>query len=87
MYCLVQFFVTSPKENLVAFFRQLLNWNFLDTDVTHFSINDKASTVQLNMKRPIQDFDYSEFVNATQTLSALTMNYIPILVRQWGITS
>jgi hypothetical protein len=76
-----------PKENLVAFFRQLLNWNNLETDVAHFYINDQLGTVQLGLKRPVQDFDYSEFVHTVQTISSLTMNYVLILTKQWGITN
>ncbi len=75
-----------PKENLVAFFRQLLNWNNMETDVAHFAINDKSGTVELCLKRPFESFDYSEFVHAVQTIAALTMNYLLILTKQWGVT-
>jgi hypothetical protein len=74
-----------PKENLVAFFRQLLMWNNLDTDVTHFAINDKLGFVYLISKRPVEDFDYSEFKYVVETMVTSIRNYTFMMTKQFGI--
>lgn len=68
--------VKLPKENLVAFFRQLLVWNNLATDVAHYSLNEKLNTVFLVLRRPFEGLDYSEFKNALEKISAVNMNCI-----------
>lgn len=76
-----------PKEKLVAFFRQLLIWNNIETDVAHFAINDQTGMVLMLSVRPFEGFDYSEFKHAVQMMSTLAMKYILILNRQFGVTS
>lgn len=72
-----------PKENVVAFFRQLLVWNNLATDVAHFAVSDNQETVFLVARRPIQNFDYSEFKNVLEKMSTITANAILMLNKQF----
>jgi len=74
-----------PKENLLPFFRQLLVWNNFQTDVAHFAISDEQGAVFLVLRRPCEGFDYSEFSHAVAKMSAVTLNTIMMLKKQFGI--
>jgi len=74
-----------PKENLLAFYRQLLVWNNFQTDVAHFAINDEQGVVYLVLRRPFEGFDYSEFSHVVEKISAVTLNAILMLKKQFGV--
>jgi hypothetical protein len=71
--------VKLPQENLVAFFRQLLTWNMLQTDIAHFGLNDDQGIVSLVYRRPFEGFDYNEFKFALESISNINNNCIAIL--------
>jgi hypothetical protein len=77
--------VKLPQENLVAFFRQLLMWNNLATDVAHFALNDEQGIICLVYRRPYEGFDYQEFKHALETISTVNMNCILLLRKQFGV--
>jgi hypothetical protein len=77
--------VKLPQENLVAFFRQLLTWNNLATDVAHFALNDEQGIIVLVYRRPFEGFDYSEFKHALETISTVNMNCIMLLRRSFAV--
>jgi len=74
-----------PKENLLAFYRQLLVWNNFQTDVAHFAISEEQGTVFLVLRRPCEGFDYSEFCHVIQKMSAVALNAILMLKKQFGV--
>lgn len=74
-----------PKENLLPFFRQLLVWNNFQTDVAHLAINDQQGVVYMVMRRPVTGLDYSEFRYNVDKMSAVTLNVIFLLKKQFGI--
>jgi hypothetical protein len=77
--------VKLPQVNLVAFFRQLLIWNNLATDVAHFALNDDQGIICLVYRRPYEGFDYAEFKHALETISTVNMNCILLLRKQFGV--
>jgi hypothetical protein len=77
--------VKLPTENLVAFYRQLLVWNNLATDIAHFAVNDQQDIVALVYRRPIEGLDYSEFKDALETISTVNMNSIVLLKRDFHV--
>jgi hypothetical protein len=77
--------VKLPQENLVAFFRQLLVWNNLATDVAHFALNDDQGVICLVYRRPYQGFDYDEFRHGLETISTVNLNCILLLRKQFGV--
>lgn len=74
-----------PKENLLPFFRQLLVWNNFQTDVAHLAINDQQGVVYMVMRRPVLGLDYSEFRHNVNKISAVTLNVIFMLKKQFGL--
>jgi hypothetical protein len=74
-----------PKENLLPFFRQLLVWNNFQTDVAHFSLSDEQGVVFLVLRRPVEGFDYPEFTHAISKISAVTLNSMVMLRKQFGV--
>jgi len=74
-----------PKDNLVAFFRQLLTWNNFATDVAHFSINDEQGIAYLVLIRPFENFEYAEFKYAVEMMSTVAANAIMALRKQFNV--
>lgn len=74
-----------PKKNLLPFYRQLLVWNNFQTDVAHFAINDAQGVVYMVMRRPVLGLDYPEFRYIIEKMSAVTLNVIFMLKKQFGV--
>jgi hypothetical protein len=77
--------VKVPTENVVAFFRQLLMWNNLATDIAHFALDDKQGAIFLVWRRPFENLDYSEFKDALETISTVNLNAIVMLKRSFNV--
>lgn len=77
--------VKVPKENIVVFFRQLLAWNYLSTDVAHFALSENHDTIYLVLRRPIENLDYDEFRDMLQKISVTNMNSLLLIRKQFAI--
>ena len=77
--------VKLPNENLVAFFRQLLAWNYVATDVVHYGLDEGQSTIFLLLRRPFEGFDYSEFKDALETISKVYVNGLMMLRQSFRV--
>ena len=77
--------VKIPSENVVAFFRQLLVWNYLQTDVAHFSIMEPQGIVALVLRRRFENFDYLEFKDIIEKMSVVNMNCLALLKRSFSV--
>ncbi|MCW4029945.1 MAG: YbjN domain-containing protein [Candidatus Bathyarchaeota archaeon] len=77
--------VKVPKENPVVFFRQLLAWNYLSTDVAHFALSEKHDTIYLVLRRPVENLDYDEFRDMLQKVSNTTMNSLLLIRKQFAV--
>jgi len=77
--------VKIPKENLVAFFRQLLAWNYMATDVAHYALDESQDTIFLVLRRPFEGLDYSEFKYALEKISTINMNCIMMLKKSFSV--
>lgn len=62
-----------PKDNLLPFYRQLLVWNNMQTDVAHFAISDTQNAAFMIVRRPILGLDYSEFRYCVDKISTVTL--------------
>lgn len=71
--------VKIPNQNLVAFFRQLLAWNFLATGVAHYALDESTNITSLVLRRPFEGFDYSEFKDALENISSTNLNGLIML--------
>jgi hypothetical protein len=76
-----------PKENLLPLYRQLLVWNYFQTDIAHFAISDEQNAVFLVLRRPFEGFDYQEFRYSVEKTSSVALNTILMLTKQFGIKS
>jgi len=73
--------VKIPNQNLVAFFRQLLAWNYVASGMAHYALNESTNITSLILRRPFEGFDYSEFKEALENISTTNLNGL-ILLRQ-----
>ena len=76
--------VNLPEENLLPLFRKLLTLNFSDTKDVAFAINEEADTVDLQIKRPLENLDYSEFERAVMTVTEVADKYNDIIAETFG---
>jgi len=77
--------VKLPNENLVAFFRQLLAWNYGATDVAHYGLDEAQNTIFLLLRRPFEGFDYPEFKDALETISKINMSGLMLLRQSFRV--
>jgi hypothetical protein len=77
--------VKIPNDNLVAFFRQLLAWNYGATDVAHYALDETQNTIFLMLRRPFEGFDYSEFKDAVETISRINISGIMLLRKSFSV--
>jgi hypothetical protein len=76
--------ITLPEENLLPLFRKLLTLNLTETQDAAFALNEEAGTIDLQIKRPLQDLDYREFDRAVSTLAAMADRYNDPLASSFG---
>lgn len=76
--------IKLPEENLLPLFRKLLTLNLSETKDAAFAINEEAGTIDLQIKRPLEDLDYKEFVKAIGTVAWGSDNYNDILAETFG---
>jgi hypothetical protein len=77
--------VKIPNQNLVAFFRQLLAWNYLASGVAHYALNENTNITSLILRRPFEGFDYSEFKDALENISNTNLNGLILLRRKFPV--
>jgi hypothetical protein len=71
--------VKIPNQNLVAFFRQLLAWNYVATGMAHYALSESTNITSLILRRPFEGFDYSEFKDAIENISNTNVNGLILL--------
>jgi len=71
--------INLPGENLLPLFRKLLTLNFSDTKDAAFAINEEVDTIDLQIKRPLENLDYTEFERAIMTVTEVADKYNDII--------
>lgn len=75
--------IDLPEENLLPLFRKLLTLNLKETHDAAFAINEEAGTIDLQIKRPLEHLDYSEFQRAIHAVASVTKKYNNILANDF----
>jgi len=73
-----------PGTNLLPVYQQLLRWNFFQTEITHFAIDDQG-LISLVIRRPTEDLGYSEFEYCISKISEVTIAGLILLKQNFGI--
>jgi hypothetical protein len=73
-----------PETNLLPLFRKLLTLNYADTFDAAFSLNERFGTIDLQIKRPLEDLDYSEFRRAVGIVGRAANKFIRVLRTDFG---
>jgi hypothetical protein len=76
--------ITLPEENLLPLFRQLLSMNLVETQDAAFALNEEAGTIDLQIKRPLENLDASEFNRAVSSVAEMADRYNDILAERFG---
>jgi len=76
--------IDLPEENLLPLFRKLLTLNFSETKDAAFSINEEVGTVDLQIKRPLENLDYNEFERAVTTVAEGADKYNDIMAETFA---
>jgi len=71
--------INLPEENLLPLFRKLLTLNLYETKDAAFAINEEVGTVDLQIKRPLENLDYNEFERAVSTVAEVADKYNDIM--------
>ena len=75
--------IDLPEQNLLPLFRKLLTLNLTDTKDAAFAINEKAGTIDLQIKRSILNLDYDELQRAIDTVALVSDKYNNILAKDF----
>lgn len=73
-----------PGTNLLPVYQQLLRWNFFQTEITHFALDDQG-LISLVVRRPLEDLGYSEFEYCISKVSEVTAAGLILLKQNFGI--
>jgi hypothetical protein len=76
--------VNLPEENLLPLFRKLLTLNLSETKDAAFALNEEAGTIDLQIKRPLEHLDYSEFERAVTSVAEVADKYNDIMAESFG---
>jgi hypothetical protein len=76
--------INLPEENLLPLFRKLLTLNLSDTKDAAFAINEESGTIDLQIKRPLENLDYPEFERSVGTVAEVADRYNDILAETFG---
>lgn len=76
--------ITLPEENLLPLFRKLLTMNLSETQDAAFALNEEAGTIDLQIKRPLENLDSGEFERAVNTLAEMADRYNDVLAERFG---
>ena len=71
--------IDLPEENLLPLFRKLLTLNLSETKDAAFAINEEVGTVDLQIKRPLENLDHNEFERAVSTVAEVADKYNDIM--------
>jgi hypothetical protein len=75
--------IDLPEQNLLPLFRKLLTLNLTDTKDAAFAINEKASTIDLQIKRSLTSLDYNELQRAINSVAIVSDKYNNILAKDF----
>ncbi len=73
-----------PQENLLPLFRKLLTLNLSETKDAAFAINEEVGTIDLQIKRPLDNLDYNEFERAVNTVAEVADKYNDIVAETFS---
>ncbi len=76
--------INLPEENLLPLFRKLLTLNLSETKDASFALNEEVGTVDLQIKRPLENLDYNEFERAVSTVAEVADKYNDIMAETFG---
>jgi hypothetical protein len=76
--------INLPEVNLLPLFRKLLTLNHADTFDAAFSLNERFGTIDLQIKRPLEDLDYSEFRRAVGIVGRVASKFVNVLRQDFG---
>lgn len=76
--------MSLPETNLLPLFRKMLTLNHANTLDAAFSINERFGTIDLQIKRPLKDLDYSEFERAVKVVAEVANKFIKVLQQEFG---
>jgi hypothetical protein len=76
--------INLPEENLLPLFRKLLTLNLSETKDAAFALNDEAGTIDLQIKRPLENLEYGEFERAVTTVATVADKYNDIMAETFG---
>jgi hypothetical protein len=64
-----------PQANREALYRRLLELNYLATEDGAFAVDRESGRVYLRALRPLEGFDFEEFVDLLDTVARVADEY------------